>query len=257
MASLNIAGQPRIADALASWTEARTLDLLLLQEVGHRSIDGAAFAAAIGARLGFHWIYAPANRLRRADTQGLAILSRYPLVNVRIDALERHRLRFRSRCRIALAATAISPVGPVRIVNLHLDTRINTRSRLAQLAPVVDALDGVDHPQIVGGDFNTMDIGWFRTMWPLPYAQRQSKAVRALMAERGFHTPFNNHRATFKFFGLPLRLDWLYLKGLEAAAWSVDSLPLTDHRAVLARVSPGPDTIPRQAPTVTEQPAAQ
>jgi hypothetical protein len=35
---------------------------------------------------------------------------------------------------------------------------------------------------------------------------------------------------------LPIRLDWLYLKRLEAVDWSVDDVPLSDHRGVWARV---------------------
>jgi hypothetical protein len=54
IASLNTAGNPRIADPLAAWTRERGLDVLLLQEVGSGSHDGAAFAAALSARLGYH-----------------------------------------------------------------------------------------------------------------------------------------------------------------------------------------------------------
>ena len=68
--------------------------------------------------------------------------------------------------------------GPLSLVNVHLDTRINSKDRLAQLAPVLDALDGVGTSQLIGGDFNTMDVRWVRTMWPLLYVERQTAAVR-------------------------------------------------------------------------------
>jgi endonuclease/exonuclease/phosphatase (EEP) superfamily protein YafD len=122
-------------------------------------------------------------------------------------------------------------------MNVHLDTRINSRQRLAQLAPLLDALDAADGPQIIGGDFNTMNIWWFRTMWPFPYLQRQVAAVRTRLAGNGFHTPFRRGRPTFRFLGLPLRLDWLYLKGLEAVDWNVDTVRFTDHRGVWVRAT--------------------
>jgi endonuclease/exonuclease/phosphatase family metal-dependent hydrolase len=235
IASLNMAGQPRIADALASWVRTRGLDVVLLQEVGGHGVDGAAFVAALGERLGYHSAYAPADQFGD-QTQGLAIVSRGPIDDVRIIALDRHHLRFKSRCRIAMAATIGSPAGPVRVVNVHLDTRINSKDRVAQLAPVIDALDDDAGPQVLGGDFNTMDVGWLHTVWPFPGFQHQAAAVRTRLAESAFHTPFMGGPATFKFFGLPIRLDWLYLKQLQAADWSVDEVPLSDHRGVWARL---------------------
>lgn len=238
IASLNLAGQARIGNVLAVWARERGVDVLLLQEVGDRAADGASFVAALSDRLGYHFAYAAAYRLGDTETQGLAILSRYPLDDLRTYPLRYHRLRFRSRCRIALAATVTTSDGPVRVMNIHLDTRINSRERVAQLAPVIEALDGVDGPQIIGGDFNTMNIRWFRTMWPFPYLQRQVAAVRTRLRGNGFNTPLTGGRPTFRFLGLPLRLDWLYLKRLEAVDWNVDTVRFTDHRAVWVRVKP-------------------
>ena len=230
--SLNMAGQPRLEDALASWVRRRELDVVLLQETGGHGVDGATFVASLSQRLGYHFTYAPADRFGDEETQGLAIVSRGSIDDVRILALEHHHLRFRSRCRIAQAATVETEAGRVRVVNVHLDTRINSKDRVAQLAPVIDMLDAIDGSQILGGDFNTMDVGWFHTMWPFPYFQHQAAAVRTRLAESAFHTPFTGGRATFKLFGLPIRLDWLYLKRLQAIDWSVDEMPFSDHRNV-------------------------
>src|SRR5262245_56344713 len=60
IASLNMAGQPQLEKVLAAWTAERSIDTLLLQEVGHPSVDGAAFVASLSERLGFHFAYAPA-----------------------------------------------------------------------------------------------------------------------------------------------------------------------------------------------------
>ena len=236
IATLNLAGDARIPEVVAAWANARSLDVLLLQEVGHDSIDGHAFAAAIGERLGFHVLYAPAYPLSATATQGLAIVSRYPLHDVRVDPLEYHHLLFRARCRVALWATATTPDGPVRLVNVHLDTRINSRVRQQQLTPVLDRLAGGVGPQIVGGDFNTLNIGWVQSVLPLPFLQRQTSAVRTLLAARGFSTPFGDTPSTFPWLGLPLRLDWLYLKHIEAIDWRVDDVRYSDHRGIWAHL---------------------
>jgi endonuclease/exonuclease/phosphatase family metal-dependent hydrolase len=236
VATLNIAGNPRIVDALVDWTRERAFDVLLLQEVGSGSHDGAVFAATLSARLGYHFAYAPAQLLGKSETQGLAIVSRHRLSDVRTYPLTYHRLRFRSRCRIGLAATLDTDHGPLRVVNVHLDTRINSRDRLAQLEPLLAALGAVEAPQIIGGDFNTMNIRWFRTMWPLLLGERQTTAVRTRLAEHGFQTPSAGGPPTIKFFGLPFRLDWIYLKGIEALDWNVDDVGFTDHRGVWAAV---------------------
>ena len=242
IASVNIAGKAAISDALDALSRQRDIDILLLQEVGDRSMDGAEFTAQLANRLGYHAAYAPADRLDGPATQGLAILSRTKLDDVQLYALPYHQLRFRSRCRIALEATVATPSGPVRVVNVHLDTRINSEDRVAQLAPIFDRLDRLEIAQIIGGDFNTMPVHWFRSMWPLPWIRHQAEAVAERMNADGFHTPFNHHRATLKLIGLPIHLDWVYVKRLQAVDWCVKSVPLSDHRGIWIRVrSAAPD----------------
>jgi endonuclease/exonuclease/phosphatase (EEP) superfamily protein YafD len=247
IASLNLAGQVKVGDVLPAWMQRRAIDVLLLQEVGRAGDDGAPFVAALSARLGFHFAYA---RDSGVDGQGLAIVSRYPLADVSVRPLKYHRLRFKSRCRIALAATAAATEDgtSLRLVNVHLDTRINSRSRVTQLEPVLEAFDGFEGPQIIGGDFNTMNVRWFRTMWPLPFLQHQTAAVRALLESVGFRTPLHRAPPTFRVLGLPLKLDWLYLKRLEPMEWGVDQLRFTDHRGVWLRVGSRPGVVSSSPP---------
>ena len=233
IASLNIAAKMQIGDVVSAWMGQRTIDVLLLQEVGLGSDEGESLVAALSTRLGFHYAYA---RSSDPNSQGLAIVSRYPLADVRSQLLKHHQLRFRSRCRIALAATVMTGGHSVRVTDVHLDTRINSDNRVAQLSPVLDLSSGFDGAQIIGGDLNTMNIGWFRTMWPLPFLQRQATAVRQWFASVGYHTPLVDSPATFRVLGLPLKLDWLYLKRLEPIDWGVDPVKLTDHRGVWLRV---------------------
>ena len=231
IASLNVKQDPRIADVLDAWTHQRGLDVLLLQEVGPTVGEGEAFVRAMSARLGFHLVYV-ASYAPREHIQGLAIMSRYPIDEARVDALPYHRLRFRSRCRIVLTATVATSAGRLRVADVHLDTRINSKARIAQLSTVLDRMKGNDTPQVVGGDFNTVNVGWLNSMWPFPYAQRQPEAVREAMGAAGFVTPFGSTRPTFKFLDLPLKLDWLYVKHLDAVDWSVDDIAYSDHRGI-------------------------
>jgi endonuclease/exonuclease/phosphatase family metal-dependent hydrolase len=241
VASLNMAGRSRIADVLMEWTDQRALDVLLLQEVGEESNDGARFANELAERLGFHVAYAPANRLGdTSSTQGLAIVSRYPLNDVRVDPLKFKSLRFNSKCRIALSATVATSSGPVRLVNVHLDTRLNSQDRVEQLAPVFDPLNGTSGAQIIGGDMNTANIRWYRSLYPVPLLEKQVAAVRALFTQNGFDSPFMSTPPTFKFLGFPLKLDWLYLKHLKPIEYDVDHVRFSDHRGIWAHVKSDP-----------------
>ena len=70
--------------------------------------------------------------------------------------------------RIALAATVFTPDGPVRVINVHLDTRINPAERVAQLAPALDDASCFYGPSVIGGDFNTNDMQWVSNVVPIP-----------------------------------------------------------------------------------------
>jgi len=239
--SVNIHGGHHITDPLVAWIESRSLDVVVLQEVGYASMDGATITTELAGRLGFHSAYVPAFRRENGETQGLAMLSRFQLDDLQTESLQSNQLRFHSPCRVVLAATMKTDVGEVRVVNVHLDTRINSESRVAQLEPILEQLRAEDGTsQIVAGDFNTSSVGWWQSTVPLPFAQQQGAAVQAAMTAEGFATPFGDDtRPTFKLAGLPLRLDWIYLKRLIALDWSVDDMPFSDHRAIWTRMAAG------------------
>src|SRR6185295_12280384 len=97
-----------------------------------------------------------------------------------------------TRCRIALSATVMRPAGPVRLFNVHLDTRITQSQRLNQIGTVLDAAPkdhSVDYPTVIGGDFNTANIHWLWNVVPLPYAQNHVDAMRNRFVESGFDSP--------------------------------------------------------------------
>lgn len=242
VASLNMAGRPGMGDAIAAWVADRAIDVLLLQEVGPSIAEGESFAVGMSDRLGYQVAYVPAYSPEEYN-QGLAILSRYPLSGVEARYLPFHRLRINWRCRNALAVSVATTAGMVRVVDLHLDTRINSGDRVAQVDSVLADLRGTVEPQIVGGDFNSMNVGWIGSVVPVPYAQRQPAAVRRALGLQGFVTPFGETRPTFKLLGLPLKLDWLYLKHANATAWSVDDVPGSDHRGIWTSLTLGRDSL--------------
>jgi endonuclease/exonuclease/phosphatase family metal-dependent hydrolase len=235
VASLNMAAEGRVTDILAAWKDARSVggaDVLLLQEVRQSNGDRETLTAALSRELGLSFAYAAADRLDDGKTQGLAILSRYPLTQVSVLPLKYFRLRFRSRCRIALTAMVETAAGPIRLVNVHLDSRINSGNRLTQLTPVLEDAKRFEGPQVIGGDLNTMNVLWLRTMWPFPQLQRQASAILDAFAAIGFRTPLTDTPPTLRFLGLPFRLDWLFLKGLKPLRWGVEGVEFSDHRAV-------------------------
>jgi len=205
----------------------RESDLFLFQEVRHEK-GKPSVAEAAARTLGFSTGFTPA----AADIydQGLAIVSRYPIGEVRINNLKRCDLRFRSRNRFAIATTVRTPWGDLRVWNVHLDTRINPSERLDQLQPVIDDAATYSGPRLIGGDFNTNDLYWFGNVMPLPFGPAHGTAVRGAMRNKGFETPLTAGLGTFKPFRR--QLDWIYLNGLNAVAASVEPAPFSDHNAV-------------------------
>jgi endonuclease/exonuclease/phosphatase family metal-dependent hydrolase len=238
VASLNIAKKsgPDIVSRLAREPDLRAADILLLQEV----VDGPAahVASETAAALGLHVIFVPAFRLNPRLEEGLAILSRYPLAEVKVTPLPRNLLHFHTRIRIVVAATAVTPSGPVRIVNTHLDNRINAGAKRAQLDGIWENADKYPGPCVVGGDFNTGNFFWISRLLPIPGVQSLNGMLRSAMARHGFRTPLGAGPGTLHFLGL--RLDWIYLRGIPADPRDVRSgvtpISFSDHNSVWVKI---------------------
>jgi endonuclease/exonuclease/phosphatase family metal-dependent hydrolase len=232
--TLNMAketGVERIVRELAT-TPARQADLLLLQEVKQDNSQRQCAAEQLAAAFGLHVAYSPAES--GVTDQGLAILSRYPLRDVQVRPLQRFNLHFRSRSRMVLAATADSPWGPVRILNTHLDTRLNAKERLEQLEPVLRESAAFEGPRIIGGDFNSNRFYWIARAFPIPALRSQAYDVHDFMVRKGFRTAGSPSETTFDWLGL--HLDWIWLGGLNARDSRVYPLAFSDHHAVWTRV---------------------
>jgi endonuclease/exonuclease/phosphatase (EEP) superfamily protein YafD len=233
VASLNIAKVTEIelmAREIEQDALLRTADAVLLQETVKLSSGELSSGEMLAKRLGRVAAFASPDEGKTFT--GLAILSLRPLRDVRVRQLKNVNLVFRTRKRIALAATVDTPYGPVRIINVHLDTRINPKERLEQLGPALEEAAAFAGPVIIGGDFNTNDMQWVSHVVPVPYPGWQAAAVRKLMTEKGFSTPFELRRATFDH--LRMQLDWLFTNRLPALRYSIQPIDFSDHHAIWA-----------------------
>src|SRR5690242_16445761 len=100
---------PRITSEISASPVLRGADLFLLQEVHDGTAD------ELGRRLGMRVARSP--EAPGGYEVELAILSKYPLREVRVRHLNQYNLVFHTRSRYALTAVADTPSGPVRIVD--------------------------------------------------------------------------------------------------------------------------------------------
>ena len=224
--SLNMAKEARLDRILEGIRRAvffETADVWLLQEA-RPNVSEMANA------LGMHYIYAPADQFGDGSVSGLAILSRYPFERSDRTVLPRYNLRFNTRCRIALSASIRRPAGEIRLVNVHLDTRISQPQRLLQVGSVVEKETSSRQPVIIGGDFNTANVRWIWNVFPIPYVQSHTRAVRDMFVGHGFESPLDGAGTTFKLLGFPLHLDWIFPKHLKTVASGKEHIDFSDHQ---------------------------
>lgn len=223
----------RMVSELRSHPALREADVFLLQEVVRKKGTEPSSADLLARRLNLHVAFVSPSGEQTEG--GLAIMSRYPLRDVRTRQLQNVNLVFRSRKRVALAATVDSPCGVLRVINAHLDTRINPAERVRQLEPVLEEARSFPGPAIIGGDLNTNDMQWVSHVVPVPYPGWQAAAVRKLMKERGFATPFETRRPTFDH--MKMQLDWIFSTGLDPVGSAIQPLDFSDHHAIWAQFS--------------------
>jgi endonuclease/exonuclease/phosphatase family metal-dependent hydrolase len=223
----------KIVAELSSNAVLRDSDVLFAQEVV-RPNGGPSVAERVAVKLGRHVVFASPDG--NSTVGGLAILSRYPLSEMKVQRLKAQNLILRSRKRIALGATIETPEGPIRIINTHLDTRINPGQRVDQLEPAIDDAKSFPGPAVIGGDFNTNDMQWVSNIVPVPFPGWQASRVRILMRTHGFSTPFVTRRATFDHLGM--QLDWIFTTGLTAVGSGIQPMEFSDHHAIWAQLNP-------------------
>jgi endonuclease/exonuclease/phosphatase family metal-dependent hydrolase len=155
----------KAARLLREHPELRGADIVTLQEMDAEGTEKIARA------LGLEYVYYPAaHRPGQNGDFGNAILSRWTLSDDRKLVLPYHS-RFRDMQRIAVAATAATPLGPVRVYSVHLEAPIQIAAvnRQRQAAAVIR--DAAPYPRvIVAGDMNNHAVGevfaWYGYRWP-------------------------------------------------------------------------------------------
>jgi endonuclease/exonuclease/phosphatase family metal-dependent hydrolase len=224
--------------------------VLLLTEIdcnvrrSHNRDVAAEIAEALAMSFAYVPEFAPRSQMPRpVSFLGNAILSGYPLSNVRAVALPNYRLPRRLRrltggpCGIAATINPNGTAGPdgreITIGVAHLHSRTAPAGRERQMECYLQALPSAG-PAIIGGDFNTTTVALMRAREVIDALRLAALSPRrfrrpmryeplfARLAAAGFGIEGANAmgQATFTYSGAVPRwarpkLDWLALRGLE------------------------------------------
>ena len=179
-------------------------------------------AEALGMR--YAWAAPPDSDKDGEEETGVLILSAYPLSDVQRIVLEGEGPS--GRRRVAVGATVSVGRAQLRVYSVHAETRMPVEKKVGHWRSVLEDLKRFPDARgaIVLGDFNTVK-------------GKDVKAARKLFADAGFNTPFPDDRKTWKTFIIKLKLDWLWLRGLDAESFGIDkSVELSDHWPLWATV---------------------
>jgi endonuclease/exonuclease/phosphatase family metal-dependent hydrolase len=208
----------RLIRALRDDPEIGGAHVIGLQEVDrNRKRSGNVNAARLMAEeLGMHYAWAAppsdgkgeGDREAGEDETGVAILSLYPLADVERIVLPHAGPGCRRRA--AVAATVQTGGAPVRVYSVHAETRLEIARKTEQWGAALESL--ARRPQVrravVLGDFNSIKA-------------KDVRAARKLFSDADFTTPFPDDKSTWKTFVFKLKLDWLWLRGLEPSAHGI------------------------------------
>ena len=221
-----------LARAITTTPSLAAADILLVQELEAHPGEGPSRARRLADALGMGYVYAP-ERIEGDGTHGPAIFSRWELEHAEVMELPFADLAFSSAPRIALAANIRIGAHVLRVVDLHLDTRLNVGERILQMRPAV--LDE-PWPTIVGGDLNTNPYAWVGDSVPQVPAGAivetdQAPAIDDYMRHIDYATPTAELGPTLSFEGLvDSRLDAIYTRGVLAVPGGVErDVNLSDH----------------------------
>ena len=214
----------KIIELLQNDPEIGGAAILGLQEVDRRRKRSGNnnTVKIIADELGLHYAWAapPSPKANDEEETGVAILSVYPLSDVRRIVLPHHGPN--GRRRVALGATVELENRRWRVYSAHAETRISVDKKLEQFKAVLDDLAQYpsDMPAVVMGDLNT---------WESSADRKTTK----FFTNAGLKTPFGSE-ATFRwrmlFVPIEMKLDWVWLRGLEAGSCGVDrKIGISDH----------------------------
>jgi endonuclease/exonuclease/phosphatase family metal-dependent hydrolase len=211
-----------LAAAILADPELSRAGVFLFQEEESYPSEGRSRAAQLADLLGLGYVYVPA-RTKGAGTHGLAVMSAFPL-----ELVEKMDLPLADNGvqRIAVSADILVGERTLHVIEVHLETRLNPRDRVAQLHPaVIDAADAV----LVAGDFNTNWLTWAGDVPVLAADRDQAPIVDSYMTSLRFDLPSVRSGPTEHVYGLEFRLDSIYTRGLDVAFGGVVRTGPSDH----------------------------
>ncbi len=141
----------RAIHELTEFDELRSADIILLQEMDE------AGTQLIAQALRYEFVYYPASiHSYHHKNFGNAILSKWPISESEKILLPHVNPRNKQR-RIAVKAVINIEQFKVLVYSVHIETFwLGQRKRDAQIAFVVNSIDGSYQHAVVGGDFNTL-----------------------------------------------------------------------------------------------------
>jgi endonuclease/exonuclease/phosphatase family metal-dependent hydrolase len=199
-------------------------NVLALQEVDrNKKRSGKTNTARLLAdELGLYYAWAapPPAKPNEEEETGVALLSVHPLTKINRIVLPNEGPNHRRR--VALGASIQMGDLEVRVYSAHAETRISMEKKLEQMNALL--LDLKQHapnsPAVIMGDLNTWQPGAGR------------KTIK-LFTDAGLTTPFGSQKTFLrKIFFVPihLRLDWIWLRGLEPTGFGIDrKITISDH----------------------------
>jgi endonuclease/exonuclease/phosphatase family metal-dependent hydrolase len=215
----------------------READLILLQEV-HRVEKGnepCSAACTLGKDLGYYTLYAPGH-VQDDGTDGVAILSRSPILSGLVLELPDIDVHVNSGRRVALVATVLVDGTPVTVYAVHLTNRLTADERRLQMLPVLQHAKRQKTPVIIAGDFNTSPFTWIGGVVPVP-TTTQDNHLERLVRKYGFDTPVTGSGPTFRYLGM--RLDAIYTRGFDTQKFAVATAAnVSDHLPLWATIKP-------------------
>jgi endonuclease/exonuclease/phosphatase family metal-dependent hydrolase len=179
-------------------------------------------ADALGMR--YAWAAPPDTDGDGEEETGVALLSVFPMSDVERVVLAHEGPE--GRRRVAVGASLQVGTTPLRVYSVHAETRMPVERKVEHWRAVLDDLRRFPDVSraVILGDFNTIK-------------QKDVSAARRLFTGEGFTTPIPDERTTWKTFVVELKLDWLWLRGLEARSSGIDKdIDLSDHWPLWVKV---------------------
>lgn len=199
-----------------------------LQEVDRnkRRTNNVNTARQIAEGLGmrYAWAAPPDTDKDGEEETGCAVLSVFPLTDAARIVLTHEGPD--GRRRVAVGATVRVGETNVRVYSVHAETRMPVEKKVEHWHAVLDdlKLHADSAGAIILGDFNTIK-------------GKDVKAARRLFEREGFSAPHPDGAKTWRTFVFKLKLDWLWLRGLEARTSGIDKkVELSDHWPLWATV---------------------